>query len=128
MANWASSIGSSACPIPCRGWISFCSILFPRSVFILSGLRRVVVRRTSRSVSRLDLCAAALVVRFQHGAGLRYVQSIGGPFRTRNRPDLPAVSRRLSEVCAILFVLLGDRLCDVAKRRFRTATRASRSV
>lgn len=81
---------------------------------VLSGLHRAVVRRRCCSVSRRDLFPAALDLDFQHGAGVRHVQSIDRPLRSRSFADLSPVPGRLSEMRAVPFVLLGDHFRHVA--------------
>ena len=87
------------------------------SLAVLSGLHRAVVRRRRcRSVSRRDLCPAALDFDFQHGACVRHVQSIDRPLWSRRVADLSPLPGRLSEMRPVLFVLLGNHLRHVAAR------------
>jgi cellulose synthase/poly-beta-1,6-N-acetylglucosamine synthase-like glycosyltransferase len=93
---------------------------------VLSGLPCAAVRRRRcGSVSRRDLCPAALDLGFQHGARVRHVQSIGRPLRSRGMADLSVVPGHLHEILPVLVVLLGNPVRRVTVRRLRPAARSS---
>jgi hypothetical protein len=75
-----------------------------------------IVLRRCRTVSRRDLFPAALDLDFQHGAGVRHVQPLDRPLWSRSFADLSPVPGRLSEMRAVLFILLGNHLRRVAAR------------
>ena len=100
-----------------RGWTSLSSILFP-TLSLPFYLAYIVLLFGADAALFLcgDLSAAALDLDLQHGARVCHVQSINRSVWSWGRADLSLLPGRLSEMRAVLFLLLGNHLRYVAAR------------